>query len=685
MWSCVHGRVDRSRVYKIGSDGAYPYHRVKDGVPGGFVAEILNEAARRQNIKLEWVVSTREHSEEALTSGDVDLWPLRGLDSRGPGLHATEPWLYNDFAFVAIKPEFRVPDNKKQIATIAVRDQSNARALAAAQYPEAEIVLRKTREEAVEMVCSGKADGAVIELRVASYFIANPPPACLKKTPCYVGISFRGEPMATYSRPQFAAVADTLKSEIDRMAEDGTLDKILLPWSYFQTSDIHAFYHEKQERRWFWKAIALLSLSVLLALGLAWAQRRFRKLERVQQIEHEESAAKTRFMRKMSHELRTPLNGIFCATELLEHTHLDDEQRDLMAIVQQSGNTLLRLVEDLLDLARLERRTARVAHDPFSLPAVIQAALAPFRVQANEKGVGFETSGIDTIPERVVGDPARVRQILSNLLSNAVKFTSKGVIRVDVSAASAAEHIEFRVVVSDTGRGIAPERIPNIFEESINRDRIFEPLAGLGLGLAITAELVRYMGGKIIADSIPGVGSRFEFTLPLLAAPPESADPGHGPAEAPPLRLSLLVVDDDAMNRVVLKRMLTALGCEVELASSGEEALDRIERSAFDAIVVDLWMPGMDGMETTRRIRRIPALAQIPIVGCTASGYSVDADRAVEAGMNQVLTKPIEPARLRSVLSELRAATNPIFAPPAQPLPEADSFGAQSTSGTPKA
>lgn len=517
-WVSRPPAVDRSREYLVGTDNAYPYHAVDaSGAPSGFAVEMLNEAAKRQGIRLRWV-RTKQRAVPALQAGEVDLWPALSGDVKqmDPAIHLTEPWIHNDFAFVALRDEFRNLDNALRVKRVAIRSQMNARKLAAVNFPSAELLVVDDRGAAVEKVCTGEVDGAVLELRSAYAFMAAPPAACHGRPPCFVGLTFRGEQLSTAARPGMEAVADLLRAEIDRMGEDGTMRQLLLPWSYFQSNEVTNLYDEKRLTRALRTMTILFGIALVLFAGIATEYILLRRAVRARDSANEESWAKSRFMSKMSHELRTPLNGIVVGAELLNTTPLRPEQAEYVGIIRNSGETMLRLVQDLLDLSKVVNEPLPLDKQTFEITAWLESAVLPYAHQAAAKGLAFhKASGAGLFSGAVEGDPVRLNQVLANLLSNALKFTAEGGITVEYSTTMAEGQLWLHIAVADTGRGIAEDRLKDIFDASAGRPLFDDPAAGLGLGLSISAELVRQMGGVIRADSILEKGSRFEFRVPL--------------------------------------------------------------------------------------------------------------------------------------------------------------------------
>jgi len=369
------------------------------------------------------------------------------------------------------------------------------------------------------------------------------------------------------------------------------------------------------------------------------------ELVRARERAEEASRAKSVFLANMSHEIRTPLNGIVGTISLLEDTELTVEQEEYLSIVKESAEALLGIINDILDFSKIEAGRLEIEHAPFNLPELLEHVLDLYARAASEKGLEILSDISFDLPPRVIGDSTRLRQILSNLLSNAIKFTETGEVEL-IARVKEEDEENVRVLfqVRDTGIGIPPEKLESIFESFTQAESsITRRFGGTGLGLTICKRLCEAMGGRIWVESEPDRGSAFSFELPFRKAEGEPAEEG--------LDISLLkgrrclIVDDNATNRKILRRQLEQYGMRVETIHNGFQALRLLERASskgdpFDLVLMDLHMPEIDGLETTRLIRASRLFGSVPIVLLSSFAEKAPAEAAEELGISAILLKP---------------------------------------------
>lgn len=471
-----------------------------------------------------------------------------------------------------------------------------------------------------------------------------------------------------------------------------------------------------------------------IAVMFADVTRRTRaedELRQARDTAEKANRSKSEFIAVMSHEVRTPINGIMGMLQLLRGSRLSDDQEDCVDTALGASRNLLRILDDILDISRMEAGALPLVEEPFSMAQVTEPVHAMLAHQTQAKGLTFEVLTAPDLPATLLGDAGRIRQVLVNLVSNAVKCTDTGGVRVEIyplSRCGAAERTCIHMAVIDTGVGFAPERLRTLFDNYATGSAATTRPGGTGLGLAIVRRLTQLMGGTICVDTAPGEGTEFHITLPLrteeappkvrraprrAAAPdatgsaPEAASiQGATPDASPPPQAAakpanagdpaggmdsagdhapdavgvtprILVVDDDEVNLITAQRLLTRLGYAADRAASGRQALEMLGRDRYDAVLMDIQMPDMDGMDVTRHIRMREPVSPgstppwVPVVALTAHAMLGDRERFLAAGMNDYLAKPIEldqlDARLRAQLRSRPQAQPETRPDPAQP------------------
>jgi signal transduction histidine kinase/ActR/RegA family two-component response regulator/HPt (histidine-containing phosphotransfer) domain-containing protein len=425
---------------------------------------------------------------------------------------------------------------------------------------------------------------------------------------------------------------------------------------------------QRQLDRLHWIFSALLSAILLCSLALVvlllWNNRLLQQAHRevgvLAEAAEQANRAKSEFLAMMSHEIRTPMTAVLGMADLLAAEDLDRRQRQYIDAVRSSGRHLLNVVNNILDLSQIEAGRLAFEQIDFSVAEVLEQIRSLVAPQAVERRLELRLTIDGHSPPVVRGDPTRLKQVLLNLVGNALKFTSRGTVEVRVRCRDEGEAVRFRFEVEDSGIGITAEQQAELFQPFVQAERsTTRTYGGSGLGLAISRRLVEAMGGAIGVESESGRGSIFwfEVTLALGDSVVVAEEATAGPASKAPLRV--LVVEDVPAIRDLLYTMLAGQGHAVSLAENGEEAVRQAARAEFDVVVMDVQMPIMDGIEASRRIRRLPPPAgTVPIIALTANVFAAEHDRCLAAGMSQVLTKPVTWSTLFAALPAI-AATEP--------------------------
>ena len=381
---------------------------------------------------------------------------------------------------------------------------------------------------------------------------------------------------------------------------------------------------------------------------------RTKDLMREKQLSEQANKAKSRFLANMSHEIRTPLNAVIGFSQLAKKTSDTQTIVDYIDKIALSSSSLLNIVNDILDISKIESEKLQLENIPFDLLSILQRVDAIFSPLAQNKGLHWHLDNSLPQPLWYLGDPVRIEQILINLCSNAIKFTHSGSVTLTAKLLSQhSTHHRLNLAVIDTGVGIKPEIAKTLFSAFTQADdSTSRRFGGTGLGLAISKELSLLMGGDVTLTSDEGLGSTFTFSVTLTTTAPQTIN--HVEPDIDLSNMRILVAEDNPINQIVIQEMLRTLNIEAVLAKDGQEAINTLQQHSFDLILMDCQMPVLDGYEATKQIRALPEFQYIPIIALTADVMPEDKARALEVGFNFHLAKPLDINKLKQCLSQFK-------------------------------
>jgi len=649
-----------------------------DGQPYGPTIDTIREAARRAGISLQWV-HVLEGPDKGMAAHRMDLWPLLAdLPRRRNTFYVSAPYLRPNYWLVSLKPAGITTLDKVRGHRIG-HTRSVVDELVKAEFPDSILIPQPTAPANLKAMCTGEVEAAVTADDMVESNLAGALAGCGAFNLIPLPIGFGSGVGANPRDAGAIRAADAIRGRIGEMSRDGALTEISLRW-YAHPSQETLMLEYLASARNLNRALALAIALVTAAFGsLIWLSLRLRSAKLAAE---RASAARSEFVANMSHEVRTPMTAIVGLTELALDTALNQEQRGYLGDVKCAAVNLLGILNDILDFSRMEAGKMELVEEPFGLRSSIESVVQVLAVGARKKNIGLRAAIDPAIPDALLGDAGRLRQVLLNLAGNAVKFTSQGEVTLRVASEPAAGgRIGLRFTVSDSGIGIPLEKQLLIFAPFEQADKsTTRRYGGTGLGLAISRKLVGLMGGTLSVESpwrdsggqmCPG--SAFHLAIELPVAPPSPArdratQPGCGAASeasrsrtgpalpaGPSRPLHVLLVEDNEINRRLFTNVLKKMGHSVVSAGNGLEALATLQRAEVDVALMDIQMPEMDGVQATAAIRagELPGSRRLPIIAMTAHAMRGDCERFLQAGMDGYISKPIDTQSLLQCLEKV--------------------------------
>jgi len=651
-----------------------PGDYMEDGVHKGIVADYIKIFEEKLDVHFKRVYYDDWKSfYHGLMTGKIDLFgACQETEERKKALVFTKPFLKTRLVILT-------RTNSPPLTSLA---ELNSMTIAGVEgyssldyvkdkYPGAKIVPCDDDLTVLLKVSAGAVDGGVVDYMLASYQVGKYGITNLKYD---AELDFHWDLRFAVNKEKYP-LRSILDKALDTISETQRQD-IYNKWVGIKLESSPGFF----ERNLKYIAAIFLAILFLLVVMIVFnkslqrqvsirtreLKQNARELKDAKNAAEAASRAKSTFLANMSHEIRTPLNGIMGMLQLIELTKLSDDQAEYVDIAIKSSSRLTHLLADILDLSRVEANQIMIINDLFELKDVIDAVTQLFEPSARKKGLDFRVRVNPGAPSKLLGDATRLQQALGNIVGNAIKFTNAGRIEIDAQLLPVLKPRERNMLftVSDTGIGIDDQALETLFTPFTQLDSSYSrKFQGAGLGLAITKRLVSLMGGGIAVESEEGRGTTFYVNIPFGAADSDAIGAAEALKEAgePPAAplLRVLVVEDDAANRLAASKMAKRLGYDVTEADDGQRALEALREKAFDMVLMDVQMPVMNGVEAARRIRNGEAgerCRNIPIIAMTAYAMEGDREKFLAAGMDDYLPKPVDFESMRTTLAKAAKA-----------------------------